>query len=259
MDDHDRTQAIHAMKPTLRLLGGFGLTAGQRHVALPPSAQRVLAAIALRPNVGDRMMLGTMLYPEGRKNRISASLRSALWRAKREVGVTLVESHGQRLHLAENVEVDLHLWTQRARMLTSRPTGEPANDIAANDIEALSQELLPSWGEEWLQLDQQRWDQLRLHALEWLAEHFALAGRYVEALDAGLAAVSIEPYRESAHRALITAFLAEGNRASAVAQYHRYQRLVRHELGLRPTPQLQELVHDLTGASDAVSASRHVR
>ncbi len=165
-----------------------------------------------------------------------------MWRAKSQAGETLVESRGQLLHLVEDVEVDLNHWTERARLLTSP---NPV-DAAASDVEAFSQELLPSWDDEWLQLDQQRWDQLRLHALERLADGLATAGCYMEALEAGLAAVSIEPYRESAHRALIRTFIAEGNSASAVAQYHRYKRLVTNELGLRPTSQLQALVHDLT-------------
>ena len=113
-------------------------------------------------------------------------------------------------------------------------------------MEVLSQELLPTWGEEWLLLDQQRWDQLRLHALERLAERFLEGGRHMEALEAGLAAVSIEPYRESAHRVLIRTFIAEGNSASAVAHYQRYRRLLTNELGLRPTSQMKALVDDLT-------------
>jgi DNA-binding SARP family transcriptional activator len=242
MSDQNLTDARRSTRMKLRLLGGFGITVGQRQVVLPPSSQRVLVALALRPKIRDRMRVGALLYPESRRSQISASLRTALWRAKSQAGEALVESRGQLLHLVDDVEVDLNCWTERARLLTSP---NPL-DGAASDVEAFSQELLPSWDDDWLQLDQQRWDQLRLHALERLADGLASAGCYMEALEAGLAAVSIEPYRESAHRAVIRTFIAEGNSASAVAQYHRYRRLVTHELGLRPTSQLQALVHDLT-------------
>jgi DNA-binding SARP family transcriptional activator len=121
---------------------------------------------------------------------------------------------------------------------------DPATDCSEH-VEALSQELLPSWTEEWLVLERQRWDLLRLHALERLADRFAADGRHVNALEAGLAAVAIEPYRESAHRAIIKAYIAEGNSANALAQYHRCQRILIRELGVRPTAQLQELVQDL--------------
>jgi DNA-binding SARP family transcriptional activator len=134
-----------------------------------------------------------------------------------------------------------------ARILMSQPRIDPAID-GSKLVETLSQELLTSWrNEEWLVLERQRWDLLRLHALERLAERFAADGRHVDALEAGLAAVAIEPYRESAHRAVIRAHIAEGNSASALAQYYRCQRLLTRELGVRPTAQLQALVQGLTG------------
>jgi DNA-binding SARP family transcriptional activator len=243
MDDPDQTGTGCAPELRIRLLAGFGVTVDGQRLELPFSAERVIAALALRPVDHDRTRLGATLYPDARRSRISANLRSALWRARRDAGPALVDTRGQRLRIGDRVDVDLRHWSERARQLTSGTPGpEP---VGADDVEAFAQELLPGWSEDWLQLDQRRWDQLRLHALERLADVFAAAGRFVEALEAGLAAVAIEPFRESAHRALITAFIAEGNRASAVEQYHRYHRLVTHELGLRPTAQMQALVQGL--------------
>jgi DNA-binding SARP family transcriptional activator len=67
-------------------------------------------------------------------------------------------------------------------------------------------------------------------------------GRYGEAVDAGLAAVCAEPLRESAHRVLIRTHMAEGNHAEAGRQYELCRRLLRHEVGVEPSPQLRELV-----------------
>jgi DNA-binding SARP family transcriptional activator len=246
MDDRDYDAVPARPQVQLRLLSGFDLTIGSRRIALPLSAQRVLVALALRPQEHDRTALGEMLYPDGRRKQAMASLRSALWRARRDTGHTLAEARGQRLRLADRVEVDLRTWMHHARVVTSQPPAEFAPD-SSEWVQALSQELLPSWSEEWLVLERQRWDLLRLHALERLAEQFAADGRSMEALEAGLAAVAIEPYRESAHRAIISAYIAEGNSASALAQYHRCQRLLTRDLGVRPTAQLQALVQDLTG------------
>lgn len=247
MDDHEHGRRNRCLPLQLRLLGGFGLTVEGRQIALPLSTQRVLVALALRPQEQDRTALGETLYPDGRRTQALASVRSALWRAKREAGHALVDARGQRLRLDEHVEVDLQGWMDHARILTTRPQIDPAIDCSKL-VQTLSQELLPSWrNEEWLVLERQRWDLLRLHALERLAEQFAVDGRYVDALEAGLAAVAIEPYRESAHRAVIRAHIAEGNSASALAQYHRCQRLLIRELGVRPTAQLQALVQGLTG------------
>lgn len=245
MDDRNYDHLPSHPQVELKLLGGFDLAIGLRRIELPFSAQRVLVALALRPQEQDRTALGEMLYPDGRRKQAMASLRSALWRTRRDAGYALAEARGQRLRLADRVEVDLRTWMHYARVVTSRPPVEFALD-SAERVETLSQELLPSWSEEWLVLERQRWDMFRLHALERLAEQFAADGRSIEALEAGLAAVAIEPYRESAHRAIISAYLAEGNSASALAQYHRCQRLLTRDLGVRPTEQLQALVQGLT-------------
>jgi DNA-binding SARP family transcriptional activator len=245
MDNHGNCSERCQVDIRLSLLGGFSLVADGSRIGLPLSAQRVLVALALVPDQ-DRTLLGAMLYPDGQRNQVSASLRSALWRAKRAVGHPVVlDGRDQRLRLAKCVDVDLRNWTQRTRQLTSHVRTDLA--LAGSElVEPLSKELLPLWEEEWLLLERQRWDQRRLHALERLVELLTAGGRHVEALEAGLAAVNIEPYRESAHRALIMAYIAEGNCASAMAQYHRYRRLLTRELGIRPTPQLQALVQALT-------------
>jgi DNA-binding SARP family transcriptional activator len=87
--------------------------------------------------------------------------------------------------------------------------------------------------------------ELRLHALDALAERLTAAGRYPDATSAALAAVKAEPLRETAHAALIRVYLAEGNRAEALAAYQQYRALLRTELGLEPTPLIQALVKDL--------------
>jgi DNA-binding SARP family transcriptional activator len=232
-------------KVQIQLLGGFGIHVGQRPLTLPPSAQRVLVALALRPQEVDRSTLGATLYPDARSSQVSANLRSALWRTKQATGRAIVDAYGQRLRIAMGVEVDLQFWMQQARSVVTqlRPDSDP--DVA-QVVDALSQELLPAWNEEWLILERQRWDHLRLHALERLVDDFAAVGRHMDALEAGHAVVAIAPYRESAYRAVIRAYIAEGNSASALALYRRCQRLLMRDLGVRPTPEILALVRSIT-------------
>jgi DNA-binding SARP family transcriptional activator len=219
---------------------------GDRRLALPPSSQRVIGALALRQHEVDRSILGAALYPDAQTSQVSANLRTALWRTKQASGRGIVHIHDQRLRLAKDIHVDLHFWRQRARSVVEQRVADLDHNVA-EAVEALSQELLPAWNEEWLILERQRWDHLRLHALEFLAEDFAKCGRHLDALEAGHAALAIEPYRESAYRALIRAYIAEGNSASALALYHRCQRLLMRDLGVRPTPQIQALMRSITG------------
>jgi DNA-binding SARP family transcriptional activator len=229
---------------TIELLGSFGVRARGEQLQLPLSVQRVLAVLAIHGHVHDRPLLAATLYPNARPQQVSANLRSALWRTRRDAGEDFVQCVGQRITLREIVRVDLRDWAHKARHLMSTSVAAPLEDVGEL-LKALSRELLPSWNEGWLTLERQRWDHLRLHALELLAERLGGVGRHVDALDAGLAAVSIEPCRESAHRALISAYLAEGNAASAIAQYGKYRHTIMQEFGLRPTPKMEALIRNI--------------
>ena len=50
-----------------------------------------------------------------------------------------------------------------------------------------------------------------------------------------------EPLRESAHRAVMHAHLAEGNRVEALRQYALYRRVVVDQLGVKPSVEMQRL------------------
>ncbi|MEV7548300.1 bacterial transcriptional activator domain-containing protein [Amycolatopsis sp. NPDC089917] len=79
-----------------------------------------------------------------------------------------------------------------------------------------------------------------------MAKRLTTAGRYGEAVAAGLAAVRAEPLRESAHQALIDAHLAAGNRAAAQHQYLQCRRTLLEELGLEPSEALRHLLPHMT-------------
>jgi DNA-binding SARP family transcriptional activator len=110
---------------------------------------------------------------------------------------------------------------------------------------ALSRDLLPGWYEDWVLLESEDWRQLRLHALEALAERLTAAGRFGEAALAAVAAIRADPLRESARACLIRVYLTEGNQSEALREFKRFSHTLRAELGLAPTPQLRKLVETL--------------
>ncbi len=91
-------------------------------------------------------------------------------------------------------------------------------------------------------MERERVRQVRLHALENLSARMSRQKRYVEAVDAALVAVLAEPLRESSHRAVIRAHLAEGNVAEAVRQYETCRVALREQLGVEPSAELAGLL-----------------
>jgi DNA-binding SARP family transcriptional activator len=91
-------------------------------------------------------------------------------------------------------------------------------------------------------MERERLRQRMLHGLEALSRHLVNAGRYADAVEAAMLAISAEPLRESAQRALIEAHIAEGNLIEARRGYQAYHKLVRRELGVDPSGDLSILL-----------------
>lgn len=221
----------------LRLLGSFELLSRKTAVAVPLPAQRVAAFIAVEDRPVLRGKVAGTLWPESSEERASANLRTALWHLnKAHPGVVETSS---TLRLAPTVHVDVREATLLAQRLLNGG-GDPSDDEA--HIEALSSDLLPDWYDDWILFERERFRQARLHALEALSERLAAAGRFAAAVQAALAAVAVEPLRESSQRALLRAHLAEGNVVEAIRQYGFYRRMLKDEIGAEPSRLLQELV-----------------
>jgi DNA-binding SARP family transcriptional activator len=228
----------------LSVLGTFGFSVGgKRKRGLPHGSQRLLAFLALKDRATSRTAIAGTLWPDATEEHAHASLRSALSRLN-GIKETVIEVTSHELSLVDGVSLDI----RDARLLAHRllkPGMDLAADLGDEAISTLSVDLLPDWYDDWAVVEAEEWRQLRLHALDTLAEGLTFAGRYGDATSAALAAVKAEPLRETAHAVLIRVYLAEGNRAEALSAYEHYRRLLHAQLGVEPTPLIQALVKDL--------------
>jgi DNA-binding SARP family transcriptional activator len=244
--DHepDRARLDAGGKPAgvrVRLLDGFELTCDGDVVALPLSIQRLLAFLALQGRPVSRAYVAGNLWFERTEGNAHACLRSALWRLP-HCSLPLVEATRSQLSLAPHVAVDV-----REQICLARRVINPALPLEDVDYRAvLEGELLLDWYDDWVLFERERLRQLRLHALEALAEHLTAQGRYGEAVEAACAALHAAPLRESAHGVLIRVHLAEGNRGEAIRQYRLCRSLLSRKLGLEPPAELDALVEGLS-------------
>lgn len=191
----------------------------------------------------DRNAISGALWPDASEEHAHASLRSALSRLN-ETTRTVIRVTSQEVQLAAGVVVDL----RDARLLAHRlmnPGFSIEKDLNDRAIAVLSVDLLPDWYDDWAVAESEEWRQLRLHALDALAERLTAARQFGDAISAALAAVRAEPLRETAHAVLIRVYLAEGNRAEALAAYSNYREMLRSELGLDPTSHIHDLIRDI--------------
>lgn len=225
----------------LALLGGFCLSQGSRVVEIAASGQRLIASLALRDRSAARPYLAGLLWPDYSAERSLADLRTTLWRLNQS-REPIVDATHSCLALSEQIDVDVRrlvAFAQRLHAPEARPGEVDLDSVALCE---LCGELLPDWYEEWLVDERERLRQIRLHALEKLSGLLSRAGQHSDAIQAALAAIRLEPLRETAHRALIEAHLAEGNWSEARRQFRRCEQLFQDELGVEPTASMRRLL-----------------
>jgi len=238
---HDRRDAgapREGPRFQVRLLAGFHLEQDGQTLRTPHSVRRLIAFLGVRGRSSRAEIAGT-LWPDVPEARAHASLRTALWRLHRLTGAPLVVGR-DALALTSAADVDVQAFVAAARHALDRSDGAlNGTSTAALDVMG---ELLPGWYDDWILFERERLRQLQLHALEAIAQRLTKAQRYAEAIEAALAAVRLEPLRESAIRTLIAAHLAEHNVVEAVRRFESFRDGLTNELGVGPTPDLERLV-----------------
>ncbi|MFN0090552.1 MAG: BTAD domain-containing putative transcriptional regulator [Acidimicrobiales bacterium] len=210
----------------MTLLGGFELHVAGAAVELGRQAARVVGLLAVSARPLNRARVAETLWTDSNQDRALSNLRNAVWHLRRADCGTVVSS-GAALALDPEVEVDLH-------RLRAAEVPQP--------VDLIAEDLLPGWDEEWLVLERERHRQWRLHSLERVSAELRAQGRFADAIDSALLAVQIEPLRESAHMALIAAYVAEGNASEAMRAYRAYAALLQAELGISPATALGDLL-----------------
>ena len=215
---------------------------------LSESAEWVIAQLAVGDRPQTRDALAGALWPDRADRDALATVRRALWRVNR-AAPGLVHRAGHYLALAAEVELDLRDLYRIADDVAAGMTSQ----LDSRAVRLLESELLPQWSFDWLESCRESLRQLRLHTLETVARTNLDAGRPGAALTTALAAVGVDPLRESAHRIVVAAHLREDNTVAALRHYSRYRDQLWHELQLRPSRQMQTLIES-SGAAAAVGS-----
>jgi DNA-binding SARP family transcriptional activator/DNA-binding HxlR family transcriptional regulator len=224
------------------LLGAFSVhIAGAVTGVLSTGAQRILAFLAIRDRAVTRLAMAGTMWPDVSEQHAGGSLRSALSRLDQPTReAILLASAGLRLD--DEVIVDFRDAKALAQRLV-RAGGSPNEaDLSSDAVDALSQDLLPDWYDEWVVSEAENWRYLRRNALEAQTEYLLAQDRWAEASGTALAAIEIDPLRESSQACFIRVHLARGNQSEALKVYNEYSERLMRELGLEPTSHLSDLV-----------------
>ncbi len=242
----------------LRLLGTFALSSGGSEIIVPGLKPRALLAY-LACNAGipqSRDRLIGLLWGERFEEQARQSLRHALSALRGVLGAKVVDTDRDLVQLERTFPSDVVQF--EALILTTGP------DRLREAVGLYQDDLLAGFSlrekpfMDWLAAERARLRDLALGALEQLIE--AADGTLIPAQRLQLAqrALSLDPYREQAHRQLIRALALLGRRNDAVMHYRQLERTLQSELAVQPeaaTRELFEAVRTGVIGSDSMSSA----
>ncbi len=236
-----------------RLFGGLAVEVDGRPVPTIPGfkARSLFAYLLLYPGPHPRIRLAGRFWPEVNDASALASLRVALWAARRALeaagGAAHLTADRQTAGLATDLqhEVDVQ---QFDRLVTA---GDPRSLAAA--VALYRGPVLVDLPDEWV-LDVQ--DEYRIRAAdacERLGDHAEATGDWAAAADWARRALGHEPARETCHRALMSRLAASGRAGEALAAHRRCAAVLEAELGVEPSAETQDLARRIRARSGSAA------
>ncbi len=144
----------------------------------------------------------------------------------------------------------------RAEVLMRQKAWAAALAEARVTTEIAARGFLNGEGGDWVEGQRRLLHEAHVHALECTVDaelargNAALAEREAERL------VALAPLRETGHRLLMQALFAGGNRGQALLAYKHCERLLREQVGISPSAEIEALYRQVFGASSEPGAGR---
>lgn len=248
------------MKPvSIRFLGSFESQSpsGERHQLSGIKTVLLLARLAMPPGqVHDRKRLTELLWPDRAEVQALASLRQTLWSLRKAFGdgeppPIVAERSLIRLD-PDVVEVDAVEFERQIRSGTKEDLERAIQLYRGDFLEEL--DLDDNEGYQPLLFERRRLREMALSGLKNLAALRAGAGDLDGAVEVALRALSFDPLQEDVHATIIRFHRDQGRLGLARDQYEACRDILRRELDVAPSEEMEALRKSL-GASSMVVAT----
>jgi DNA-binding SARP family transcriptional activator len=228
----------------LRCLGRFALIVSGAEIALPSAKDRALLTIlAVRGGPERRERLSDLLWGERPEVNARQSLRQALTRLRHIAAICIADRASVWLNNDVSSDVGEFLALVKSSEL----------DDLRRAVDIHVEVLLPGFTldepafDDWLSSERSRMSELALSAIDRLMAEKSLESSEQSFL--ARRALAFDPFRESAHRHLMTSLARQGLRTEALQHYHELKKLLAKELGVEPDHETQTLYQAIRGDS----------
>jgi SARP family transcriptional regulator, regulator of embCAB operon len=250
--------------PRIQLCGRLVVELGGRRLEeqLPGAGGRLLFAYLVLNRVRrvGREELLMAVYGEEAAPDYHPRLSVLLSKLRRVVGPELLAGRAEiELMLPPGAFVDVEAALEAAHRAEAHiANGEWAEAWGPAGVayHVANRPLLQGQDRPWLEEWRRRLDEVRLRGLEcFAAARLGLGGSALpQAEECARRLIELAPYRETGHLILMEALERRGNVAEALLAYDRLRVLLRDELGITPSPEVDALYRRLLGRTSTSPA-----
>ena len=222
----------------LRLFGSPALESVCESLKLGTrKAMALLAYLALCRDAVQRHELDALLWPEQDDKRARRSLRDEISRINRTVGYSLVQSFGQEVKLAQDLEVDVWHFKHAQSCGDLDKAAQTYKGMLLAGFHLRNAEPF----EAWLEQIRENYENQYLNILNSLSQQAQKEDNINKALEYLRAAIATNAFIEDHYVKAMELALSIGDRATALKFYQDIQALLKKELGIAPSAQLFQL------------------
>jgi len=240
----------------IELLGRVNVSIGSERRPLRltrQSATELAYFAATRGQLHSREHLIERFWPEEETSRGRANLSSAIWRLQRTLRggaapALSVDSMGD-IGFERNAPIwlDSEYFERVLATAFASPRGPLDKPLLCELVKALDLyrgEYMPGWYDDWVLAQRERLHALRFRSKLRLLEHHEALDELEDAIDCGRELLRMDALRETVHRRLMCIYAKNGEPAKAISQYRMLERMLKSELGVRPSAQTEALYRE---------------
>jgi DNA-binding SARP family transcriptional activator len=237
----------------IHAIGGFRVEVGDedRTPAAFDRAAALLAWLALNPGLHPRSAVAAQFWPDVLDESARASLRSALWALRRQLGE---EANGALVATRDRVGLGDDVWVDVGEAERLRAAGQLEEALALAEGE-----LLPGFEDEWTFEARDEHRTRTAAVLEQLAAAAEQAGDLRRAADLSRRAAALEPLSEEAHRSLMLRLAAAGDRAAALTTFAELRTRLLQTLRVGPSEETRLIAESLRSDAPAERVPAQLR
>lgn len=226
-----------------KLFGGAQLFAPDgTPVWTPASISSIIGFLSTRPGFrANRAALVSRLWPDQDSEQARHRLATSLWRLKKCSGAFAIPIKVS----GEMLELDPHIWIDskafELRIGTHHQAARNRSRQLRRAVNSYAGAYLDGQDEDWVLIERERLFYLYLDGSLQLAQMEMNERNWLAAIAYARQVCLREPLREDAHRLLMQAYAASGNRGLALKQYRICADILARELDVEPMEETSTL------------------